>query len=192
MAAGILAAAMLSVWLTDFTGWFSLSRTVAGLASIGALAASIPWPMHLDKTSLVTAVANFLMYVQVIHLFQRKSPRIYWALVRFSVLQVVVAALLAQPPFYGVLLVVYVFAALLALAMLFLHSERLRHPGTTAPAAARGGSRWPLSGRKAEFASPVPGRLAVQREFFRRVLWIAAASFMSERSGVLRRPADRP
>ena len=112
MPLGVMIAAMLSVWVTDFKGWFALNRTVGGMASIGALVASISWPVELEKIAMIATVANYLVYVQVIHFFQRKQPRIYWALIRFSVLQVLVAALLVQGAFFGVLLAVYLFVVL--------------------------------------------------------------------------------
>lgn len=176
MPLGVMVAAMLSVWVTDFKGWFSLNRTVAGLASMGALAASISWPVQLEKVAMIATVANFLVYVQVIFFFQRKKPRIYWALIRFSVLQVLVAALLVQGAFFGVLLAVYLFVALGAMTLLFLHCERLRHAGSASLAPVASGLRWPLAGRVAEFAVPPPGKPAVQRELFRRVLRIGVAT----------------
>jgi len=176
MPLGMMIAAMLSVWLTDVKGWFYLSRTVAGLASIAALAVSLSWPMRWEKVALITAVADFLVYVQVIHLFQRKQPRIYWALIRFSVLQVVVAALLVQGAFFGMLLVVYLLTALGAVVLLFLHCERLRHPGSTGLPPAQSAPRWPLAGQVAQFASPPPGPIRVQRELFRQLLRIGVAT----------------
>jgi hypothetical protein len=176
MPLGVMVAAMLSVWLTDFKGWFSLNRTVGGMASIGAVVASISWPVELEKVAMIATVANFLVYVQVIHLFQRKLPRIYWALIRFSVLQVLVAALLVQGAFFGLLLAVYLFVALGALTLLFLHCERLRHAGSASLAPVASGLRWPLAGRVAEFAVPPPGKPALQRELFRRVLRIGVST----------------
>ena len=189
MPLGMMVAAMLSVWLTDFTGWFALSRTVAGLASIGALAAS-RFPGRCDgrRWRSLVAVADFLVYVQAIHLFQRKTPRIYWALIRFSVLQVVVAALLVQGAFFGMLLVVYLFTVLSALALLFLHCERLRHPGLAGLTPARSGPRWPLAGQIAEFASR---RTRPSRGAGRAALAAPAdrsGDARLERSGLLRRP----
>lgn len=176
MPLGMMIAAMLSVWLTDVKGWFSLSRMVAGLASIAALAVSLSWPVEWEKVPLITAVADFLVYVQVIHLFQRKQPRIYWALIRFSVLQVVVAALLVQGAFFGMLLVVYLLTALGAVVLLFLHCERIRHPGSAGLPPAQSAPRWPLAGQVAQFASPPPGPIRVQRELFRQLLRIGVAT----------------
>ncbi len=176
MPLGVMIGAMLSVWLTDVKGWFSLGRTAAGLASIAALAVSLPGPTRWEKVALIAAVADFLVYVQVIHLFQRKQPRIYWALIRFSVLQVVVAALLVQGAFFGMLLVVYLLTALGAVVLLFLHCERLRHPGSAGLPPAQIAPRWPLTGQLAQFASPPPGPVRVQRELFRQLLRIGVAT----------------
>ena len=91
---GMLVAAMVAVWVTDFKGWFRLNKTVADWAALGALAVCLPGALRLDKMAIVSAVAMFLVLLQVIHLFRRKDAAVYWQLVRFSVLQIVVAALL--------------------------------------------------------------------------------------------------
>ncbi len=167
----MLLAAMLSVWFTDITGKLVLNREVAKVAAVVALLISIPEAMQLEKTSLITAVGGFLIYLQIIHLFQKKDPRVYSLLLRFSLLQVVVAALLIQGFFFGFLLVVYLFTALSALLLYHLYAERVAHQATVAPAAEESASaaRWPWSRERATVASPVSGSSAVQREMFWRL-----------------------
>lgn len=169
MPLGMMVAAMLSVWLTDHKGWLALNRTAAGLASIGALALAMPKSLRLEKTTLILAIAELLVYLQVIHLFQRKRPGVYWALIRFSVLQVVVAALLVQGVLFGMILVAYLFTALGALALLFLHCERTAQRGSAGLSPPRPGLRWPLARQVPEAAIPTPGRPAVQPELFWRL-----------------------
>ncbi len=178
MPPAMLIAATASVWVTDFQGWFRLNRTVANLASIGALLLCLPTALELEKVALIVAVADFLVYLQAIHLFQEKSPRVYWALIRFSALQVVVAALLVQGFVFGILLIVYLFTALGALALLFLHCERTRHPPAADAAPAPGGSRWPLARENATFFGTSPGRIGVERELFWRLLRLGLATLV--------------
>ena len=100
---GMLLAAMVSVWITDFKGWFALSKRVADWAALGALVACLPAAMRLERNSLISSVGEFILLLQVIHLFRRKDGAVYRHLMQFSVLQVVVAALLTQDLLFGVL-----------------------------------------------------------------------------------------
>ena len=61
------------------------------------------------------ALADLLVYLQVILLFQEKDQRVYWWLAVMSLLQVVVAARFSQAVWFGVLLVVYMMVGLCAL-----------------------------------------------------------------------------
>lgn len=179
---GMLFAAMLSVWVTDVLGRIRIPPAWAKVAMIGAMAITIPGVMRPDKLSVITGIGGFLVYLQLIHLFQKKDRQIYWVLVVLSVIQVVVAALLNQDMWFGVVLILYLFTALSGMFLLFLHLER---PATDADALEPllpKGSRWPLGRQSAVFQSPQPGRLPVEREMFWRLfkmgMFVLAVSVM--------------
>jgi len=180
MPLGMLIAAMVSVWITDFKGWFRLSKRVADGAAVVALVVCLPGALRWEKIAIISSVAHFIVLLQVIHLFRAKDPAVYWHLLRFSILQVVVAALLSQEILFGVLLIVYLFMALGAMALLFFYSEWRRHHGRAVPEAAPAGTgcRWPLARQQAAFWSSPTGRVPLGREFFARVFKIGAATLL--------------
>jgi len=133
---GMMVAAMASVWITDVKRWFVLSKQVAEWASVAALVVCLPQALRWERFAMIAAVANFVVLLQAIQLFRGKDPAVYWQIVRLSVLQVVVAALLTQDILFGLLLVVYLFTAMGAMALLFLYSEWRRHERQIAAALA--------------------------------------------------------
>jgi len=176
---GMLVAAMVSVWVTDFKGYFRLSKTVADWAAIAALVLCLPAALRLETIAIVSAVANLLVLLQVIHLFRKKEVSVYWHLMRFSVLQVVVAALLTQEILFGAMLIVYLFTALGAMGLLFLYSERVRYHGAAEePVPAAAPARWPLARQEAAFWTAPSGRAPLGREFFGRVFTIGLATLL--------------
>lgn len=175
---GMFVAAMLSVWITDFKGWFRLSKRMADVAAVAALAVCLPGALRLEKIAIISSVAHFIVCLQVIHLFREKDPAVYWHLLRFSILQVVVASLLSQEIAFGVLLVVYLFMALAAMGLLFFSSEWRRHHGRAVPPAEEARGRWPLAAQEAVFWSGPTGRVPLGREFFGRLFKIGTATLL--------------
>jgi hypothetical protein len=120
-----LFAAVTSIYFTDALGWFRLHRVVANLAALGALFISM---REFDvfggnSASQLRAIANLLVYLQFVLLYQEKNQRVYWQLAVLSLLQVVVAAALDLPVGLGLLLLVYMFTALSAMSLLFVYSQ---------------------------------------------------------------------
>jgi len=149
----VLIAALSSLWLTDVTGWFRLNRTATNIAAAVAVVLSFGELSQFRGGIQILAVANLLVYLQVILLFQKKEFRTYWQLAVLSLLQVIVAAAFNQGFSFGLLLVIYLFVGVSALALFFLHREGSvpdRVEDAPAPPAAAGG-RWPLSGQRAAF-----------------------------------------
>jgi transglutaminase-like putative cysteine protease len=141
-----LFAAVTSIYFTDILGWFRLHRVIANLAALGALFVSM---REFDifggnSASQLRAIANLLVYLQFVLLYQEKNQRVYWQLGVLSLLQVVVAAALDLKIGLGLLLLVYMFTALSAMALLFVYSqiEQVQNqraedgqPGDASPAA---------------------------------------------------------
>ncbi len=119
-------AAVVSIYVTDIRGWIRLNRTVANVAGLIAVSASVANFFHATSEEQLLAVANLLVYLQVVLLFQVKTVRMYWQLLVLSVLQVVVGAALNLDVLFGVLLVAYLFVALAAVSLLFIASEAQR------------------------------------------------------------------
>ncbi len=120
-----LFAAATSIYFTDILGWFRLHRVIANLAALAALFISM---REFDvfggnSASQLRAIANLLVYLQFVLLYQEKNQRVYWQLAVLSLLQVVVAAALDLRLGLGLLLVVYMLTALSAMSLLFVHGQ---------------------------------------------------------------------
>jgi transglutaminase-like putative cysteine protease len=177
---GMLIAAMASVWVTDVKRWFGLSKRIADWAALAALAVCLPGALRWERFAIISAVADFVVLLQVIQLFRNKDAGVYWQIMRLSVLQVVVAALLTQEILFGLLLVVYLFTALGAMSLLFLYSEWQRHQSREPEEAASSAQgRWPMAHQAAVFWSGPTGRAPLGREFFFRLFKIGMAALMA-------------
>ncbi|MHB1035792.1 MAG: transglutaminase TgpA family protein [Pirellulales bacterium] len=144
LAVSIVAVA--SIYLTDVTRWFQLNRWVANLAAVAAVVFSLWDFFRFARETQLLAIANLLIYLQIVLLFEAKTIRVYWHLVMLSLLQVVVAAALNLGVLFGFLLIVYMAVAMLTLVLFFLHREAVRYgqaadlpqpADTTTPAAWR-------------------------------------------------------
>ncbi|MBN2579536.1 MAG: DUF3488 domain-containing protein [Pirellulales bacterium] len=177
-------AAAGSVWLTDIKGVFRLSRTWANFAMLAVALISLPslYLYLFRRQDVAMDFARFLIYLQIILLFQKKSNRIYWQLLMLSMLQVLVGSLSGPGVFFGFLLVVYMLAAMLGLALMLLGRYAAetgtplvsveKPPDHSKKLAASPFLRWPwidwrpqLTGVPAE-----SGRQGVGRELFERLL----------------------
>ena len=87
----ILSAAV-SIYVTDLRGWIRLNKPVANLAAMLAVVLSVSNFFHVTSEEQLLAVANLLVYLQVVLMFQKKTGRMYWQLLMLNVLQVVVGA----------------------------------------------------------------------------------------------------
>jgi hypothetical protein len=125
LSAVALLAVGASFVLTDMTGLLRLNRIVANLAAVAAVAISVNDFMRFDRDTQLLAVANLLIYLQIVLLFQEKLPRVYWQILVLSLLQVVISAALNLGALFGVLLVVYMLVMLVALMLLFARRESL-------------------------------------------------------------------
>ena len=77
------------------------------MAALLAVVFSVSNFFHVSSEDQLLAVANLLVYLQVVLLFQKKTGRMYWQLLVLNVLQVVVGAALDLDMLFGLLLVVY-------------------------------------------------------------------------------------
>ncbi|MBC8877215.1 MAG: DUF3488 domain-containing protein [Planctomycetes bacterium] len=122
----VVFAAVTSLVFTDILNWFRLHRAVANLAALAALFSlffSIDDFVRPNTRSQLMAIANLLVYLQITSFYQRKSSRIYWHLIVFSLLQVVVSAALNVEFEFGVMLIIYVAVGISTLGFFFGHRE---------------------------------------------------------------------
>ncbi len=123
MPLGMTLAVVVSLWLTDITGYFQLPRTAANLIALGAVLWILKDLRQWFGVGQVLVIAKLLVYLQAILLFQRKDARAYWQLAMISLLQVVVAAAFQQGVLFGLLLMIYFLLALWTMILFFLYRE---------------------------------------------------------------------
>jgi hypothetical protein len=158
---GLVAAVAAWYW-TDVRGRFRISGAAANLAALIAAGITALDFSNAEQGQQLLSVANLLMYLQIIVLWQEKTVRIYWQLMSLSLLEVVVAAALADSVLFGVLLTAYFVLATSALVLLFLWRESLQFSDRVlSPDAVLG----PLSARYGGF----------QRATHRRGWWSTSA-----------------
>ena len=105
-----------SVYLTDVSGWLRLNARVANVAGSTAVVIFV-WDFlqRFGTETQLLAIANLLIYLQFVLLYQAKSISTYWLLTLLSVLQVAVAAALNFEMIFGLLLLIYFFCGLATL-----------------------------------------------------------------------------
>ncbi len=120
-------AAITSVIFTDRLVWFRLNTLVATIIAMIAVAYTTFnfWSNASDQQLL--AIANLLVYLQIVLLYQQKNELRYWQLAVLSLLQVVVAAALNLGFEFGVLLVIYMLLAFATLALFLFYRESRRY-----------------------------------------------------------------
>jgi hypothetical protein len=175
----VALAAAASVWLTDRRGWLRLGRGPANVLMLLAAAVSIGQVFPLRSELQAFDFAWFVIYLQIILLFQQKDERVYWLLIVLSLLEVIVATLFSQGAGFGVLLALYLLLGFSAMTLLLLYRqwERYRPKAAEAPApqpafAERGSMpRWPLAGRQFDFTVTPGGhgQAALCRSLFARL-----------------------
>ncbi len=143
-----LAAAGLSLWLTDFTKRFYIGRwTVnSALALVAAVTA-----VRFARTEAIgdlPVLADAFAYVQIVMLFEKKTTRTWWDLLSLGFIQVVFAGLQDHGPLFGLVLCGYLFFGLSTLSLMFLHREQDaieqrgdRNKAANVPGKSAGG-RW--------------------------------------------------
>ena len=154
MSAGI------SVVVTDWLTWIALARPLAnGLALLAVVYSAFEF-LGSNVEFQLLAIANLLIYLQIILLFQKKYDRIYWQIIVLSVLQVVVSAAISLHVAFGFMLVMYLVIVMAELVLFYLYRERQRFlAGADSGAAAHGSGYQPTRGLSVgRELSPTTGR----------------------------------
>ncbi|HEV7224428.1 MAG TPA: transglutaminaseTgpA domain-containing protein [Pirellulales bacterium] len=151
-----------SLYLTDVKGWLQLNATVTNIAGLLALAATYYDWDYFGAESQLLSMAHLLIYLQFVLLFRKKDLRNYWLLVLLSLLETAVASALNMSIFFGLLLLIYMFAGLITLAVFSIYREYRRGLELWEPwrknedfepsQASRERRRWPLGSLAPVFA----------------------------------------
>ena len=121
-----LAAAIGAWYWADVRRRIRIGGAAANLAALVAAGITALDFSNAQQGQQLFSVANLLMYLQIIVLWQEKTVRIYWQLMSLSLLQVVVAAALADSVLFGLLLAAYFVFSTTALVLLFLWRESMQ------------------------------------------------------------------
>lgn len=126
----MLVAAPAAVIFSDMLGWMRLTRLLANLGALAAVGYTFFDFMRHGVQNQLLAIANLLLYLQLVLLYQEKNSRIYWQLLVLSLLEVVVAGAMNLSFHFGFLLVIYLAIALAALSLLSTIREARRWSAT--------------------------------------------------------------
>jgi hypothetical protein len=132
-----VVSAAAAIYWTDIRGAVRLNGALANLAALVAVAISVSEVVQAEATQQLVAIANLLIYLQTILLFQEKTVRVGWQLLSLSLLQVVVAAAIGESIFFGVLVTLYLLCGLSAVALVCCYGESLAHGGPFRSAQVR-------------------------------------------------------
>lgn len=166
LAVLVACAVALSFYLTEWTGLLRIGSAVANAAAVVAVVLVGLDFLQGGREDQLIAIANLLVYLQIILLFQEKTIRVYWHVILLALLQVVVGAALSLSGSFGLLLLGFIAIAVFTLHAFFLSNvlgQLDRHASTSARSAVaqspmassarRGadassaGRRWSYAGR---------------------------------------------
>ena len=119
----VILAAAASVWLTDVTGRIRIGRWLANALMLVGAVVSLRDVYPPQSEMQTIGLSWFLIYLQIILLFQEKDQWKYWLLVMISLLEVVMATLFSQGIWFGVLIVIYMLVGFSAMTLLILYRQ---------------------------------------------------------------------
>jgi protein-glutamine gamma-glutamyltransferase len=122
----LLTTSLLAWHYTDRRKVFHLPSWVVGIITLGVIIPLYANFFESSTTEQLLAISHLVAIWISVMFFQRKTPRVYGSLIVLSLLMVVVAAVLGGGPFFGMLLLAYVFTGLSALCLLYVHREELQ------------------------------------------------------------------
>lgn len=129
-------AAAASILIVDVWKWTAVPPWAANLLALFAMAVCARKFYSGPQFYQLTAVADLLLYLQLILFFQRKTQRIYWVLLVLAMLRVIVAATVEPEAYFGVLLLVCVVVMMSSLTCFYLWREEDRVTAANARAVA--------------------------------------------------------
>ncbi len=183
LPSALTVAALASLLPLRYSRYLRMNRLVANIGALMAVAWSLRDFLHRGSEGQLLAVADMLIYLQIVLLFQERSNRVYWQLLVLSVLQVVVAAALNLGPQFALLLAVYMAVAISTLVLLCYHGEQLKPSPVPSPSTSPEGAptAWQRLLAAPEVVVPaevLAGVTATRRLLFRQVGLLTGATFL--------------
>lgn len=166
-----VAFAITSVVVVDHRRLFRLRQFSSALLGLAACVWLIVQIIRDTQQSQLLNVANALIFLQIILMFQRKHDRIYWQLITLSLLQVIVAAALNLGFAFGLMLCIYIAAAILTLALFSVHRELRGIPVDHSPG---GGSTERFTWQAVDNSTT----FVLSASFLGRLLWMATFTIL--------------
>lgn len=122
-----VVAAIASIFIVDIWKWAAAPSWAANLlALIAMVACARKFYSGGGQAYQLSAVADLLLYMQLILFFQQKAQRVYWVLFVLALLRVIVAATMEPEAQFGPLLVAFVGMTIATLTCFYLWREEDR------------------------------------------------------------------
>ncbi|HEY2589799.1 MAG TPA: DUF3488 and transglutaminase-like domain-containing protein [Tepidisphaeraceae bacterium] len=117
-----VAFILLNAWLVAIGRFRPMSRLLANLITIGAVL-YVARELMISQTAPVVVVGQFLVFLQLVKLWELRANRDYAQLLILSLLLMVAASMNTASLWFGLLLVTYLFLSLYCCLLFHLKSE---------------------------------------------------------------------
>jgi transglutaminase-like putative cysteine protease len=118
-----MVTAVAAFVLNDLLGVIRFNKWIANIAAILVTAYTLSGFFSAGSGRQLILIANLLVYLQAVLLFQKKTPRVCWQVMVLSLLQVVVAAAFNLELQGGLLFIAYMLLAGITMMLLTLYSD---------------------------------------------------------------------
>ncbi len=119
--------AILGYLSTDYFRLLRIEGVIANTASIAILFLAMKDFLPEDSTGKLISVANLLVYLQTVLMFQEKTPRLIWQILVLSLLEVVLAAIFSLNFEGGLLFLLYFAVAGTAMLLQIIYNSNLEN-----------------------------------------------------------------
>ena len=117
--------AVLGYLCTDYFRLLRIEGVIANTASVAILFLAMKDFLPEDSTGKLISVANLLVYLQTVLMFQEKTPRLIWQILILSLLEVVLAAIFSLNFEGGLLFLLYFAVAGTAMVLQVIYDGNL-------------------------------------------------------------------
>jgi protein-glutamine gamma-glutamyltransferase len=121
-----MVASIASIVIVDSWKWTAIPRWAANLLALVAMLACARKFYSGGQAFQLSAVADLLLYLQLILFFQEKQQRVYWVLLVLGLLRVIVASTTEPEAYFAPLLLLFLASAIGALTCFYLWREEDR------------------------------------------------------------------
>ena len=131
-------AAIASIYIVEIWKWTAIPSWAANLLALFAMVTCARKFYGGGQAYQLPAVADLLLYLQLILFFQQKALRIYWVLLVLGLLRVVVASTTEPDAYFAPLLILFVLSAMSTLTCFYLWREEDRLQASNSKSGRRG------------------------------------------------------